>query len=331
MSSKLRIGAIGAGGNMAGHLKSIISLPEAEVVAITDPSPASIEKIRANIPETAGLPVYTDHRAMLAEVALDGVIISSPHTLHTQQIMDALDKSLHVLCEKPLVCSVADTHKVIEKAKAKSRHVLVGYQRRFMGNYRAVREFVRDPGFGAPLFVQAYQSQYWYKLFLNAWRTNPALSGGGQINDSGSHLVDMLFWIMPCRPVEVCAMMNNRGTRVDVDSAITFRFDNGCLGNLSIHGSGPKPGMVEDITITGEGNRAIYLRNGKVSAHQDEKTSEITAFAPNINKTHHWINVILGREKNQSPPEEFLPTIAFTEACWKSAAEGGRPVQVVYE
>ena len=80
----------------------------------------------------------------------------------------------------------------------------------------------------------------------------------------------MLCWTMPSRPVEVCALMHNRGTRVDVDSAITFRCADGCLGSIAIHGSGPKaPGMIEDISISGESGRAIYLRRGKVSATKD--------------------------------------------------------------
>jgi predicted dehydrogenase len=331
-SEKIRVGAIGTGGCMTGHLKSLAERPEVELVALVDPAQASIERMQKNVPQTAGARVFSDYRAMLQEMKLDGVVICSPHTLHLQQVLDCLDKGLHVLCEKPLVCSVADTHKVIEKSRKTKRHVVVGYQRRFAGNYRCMREFVRDQAFGQPLFVQAYQSQYWYKNFLTAWRTDPALSGGGQINDSGSHLVDMLFWIMPSRPVEVTALMQNRGTRVDVDSAISFRFADGCLGNLSIHGSGPRAaGFVEDISITSDSGRAVYLREGRITLSLGTELVEVKTFRGGANKSQHWLDVILGKEENQSPPEEFLPTIAFTEACWKSAAQGGRPVQVMYE
>jgi predicted dehydrogenase len=331
MTQRLRIGAIGAGNNMFHHLKGLLGGDDLELVALADPSTESLARMREKLPATASAKTYADHRAMLDAERLDGVLIGSPHTLHYRQVMDALERGVHVMCEKPLVCSVKDTREIIALANARKLAVVVGYQRRFLGNYRTVRDFVRDPGFGTPLFLQAYQSQYWYKLFPNAWRTDPALSGGGQINDSGSHLIDMLFWILPGRPVEVTAIMSNRGTRVDVDSAISFRCADGCLGNISIHGSGPKaPGMVEDITITGESGRGIYLRRGQVSVVKEEGLAQVTQFPPDRNKDRHWIEVIRGAARNESPPEEFLPTIAFTEACWASAAKGGAPVKVDY-
>jgi predicted dehydrogenase len=331
MTKPLRIGAIGAGNNMFHQLKGLAATgEEVEIVAMADPSAAGLERIREQVPAAAQAKVYADHRAMLDAERLDGVIIGSPHTLHYRHVMDALERGLHVSCEKPLVCSVKETRGIVALANSKKLTVVVGYQRRFLGNYRTVRDFVRDPGFGTPMFLQAYQSQYWYKNHMKSWRTDPALSGGGQINDSGSHLIDMLFWILPGRPVEVSAMMDNRGTRVDVDSAITFRCADGCLGNVSIHGSGPQPGIVEDITITGESGRAIYLRRGQVSVNKDGAQTQLTEFPPDRNKNRHWIEVMRGEARNESPPEEFLPTIAFTEACWASAAKGGAPVKVDY-
>ena len=330
---KLRIGVIGAGGGITyGHLKSLLEKPEVEFAALNEPSKENLERMRKRVPEIAKLPDFADYRQMLDEVKLDGVVICSPHTAHFQQIMDSLDRGLHVLTEKPMVCCVADALKVIEKAKQKKKTVVVAYQRRFQGNYRCLREFVRAPAFGTPTYLQAYQSQRWHKAVANTWRTDPKLSGGGQINDSGSHLVDMLFWLMPSRPVEVCAMMDNRGTKVDVDSTVAFRFADGCLGSLAVNGSGAaRPGWREDISITGDNERQVLLRNGQVMFGNGKEFMEVKQFGPDINRAHHWIDVILGKTENQSPPEEFLPTIAFTEACWKSAAEGGRLVKVQYK
>ena len=78
------------------------------------------------------------------------VVISSPQTLHYEQVLDALDRGLHVLCEKPLVFSVRETHEIIARGNAKKpRRWWSGYrQRRFMPVTTArCAEFVRDPGF----------------------------------------------------------------------------------------------------------------------------------------------------------------------------------------
>ena len=105
---KIRVGAIGAGGNMGGHLNKLSSLGEVELVAMADPSAASIERMRSRVKATADLPTFRDHRKMLAKVEMDGVVISSPHTVHYQQLTDCLDAGLHILSEKPLVCSVVE-------------------------------------------------------------------------------------------------------------------------------------------------------------------------------------------------------------------------------
>jgi len=329
MSDVLRIGMIGCGGNGRGHLKALSAHPESRIAAMVDPAKAMIDRARREIPALAEAPAFADHRAMLKAVELDAVAISTPHTQHTRQILDALNAGLHVLCEKPLTCSVADTKKVIAKAKAKRRQVMVAYQRRWEAMRRFSRSFIRTKEFGKPLFVQSFLSQGWLRGTRGTWRQEPELAGGGQLNDSGSHLVDMIFWTMPSRPVEVSAMIENRGAKVDIDSAISFRFADGCLGNLSILGAGPRNVFWEDLTIAGSGGQALFLRNGQLTVSTGTEMVEYKSFGWNGDKHAHFIDVVRGRAKNESPPEEFLPNIAFTVACWKSAA-AGKPVKIKY-
>ncbi|MHC4715579.1 MAG: Gfo/Idh/MocA family protein [Planctomycetota bacterium] len=330
MKDVLRIGMIGCGGNGRGHLKALSAHPESEVVALTDPARGMIARARREIPALADVPAFADHRKMLAQVELDAVAISTPHTQHTGQIIDALNAGLHVLCEKPLTCSVADTKKVIAKARAKRRKIVVAYQRRWQAMRRFSRSFIRSKEFGKPLFVQSFLSQGWLWGTKGKWRQKPELSGGGQLNDSGSHLVDMIFWTMPSRPVEVSAMIENRGAKVDIDSAVSFRFADGCLGNLSILGAGPGNVFWEDLTIAGSGGQALFLRNGQLTVSTGSEMVEYKSFGRDADKHGHFIDVVKGRARNESPPEEFLPNIAFTQACWKSAAAGGRPVKIKY-
>jgi len=267
MSDVLRIGMIGCGGNGRGHLKALSAHPESRIAAMVDPAKAMIDRARREIPALAEAPAFADHRAMLKAVELDAVAISTPHTQHTRQILDALNAGLHVLCEKPLTCSVADTKKVIA------------------------------------MFVQSFLSQGWLRGTRGTWRQEPELAGGGQLNDSGSHLVDMIFWTMPSRPVEVSAMIENRGAKVDIDSAISFRFADGCLGNLSILGAGPRNVFWEDLTIAGSGGQALFLRNGQLTVSTGTEMVEYKSFGWNGDKHAHFIDVGRG----QGPGEERVP------------------------
>lgn len=64
------------------------------------------------------------------------------------------------------------------------------------------------------------------------WRADPALSGGGHLMDTGSHIVDMLLYISGLDPEEVYASINNHGALVDAVSALTLRFRSGARGTL---------------------------------------------------------------------------------------------------
>jgi len=330
MGKILKVAMIGCGGNGRGHLRALTAHPEVRVAALVDPAEGMIERARAEIPALANVPAFADHREMLKAVALDAAALSTPHTQHTGQILDCLDAGLHVLSEKPLTCSVAETKKVIAKARRKRRVVVVAFQRRFHAMRRFVRDFVRDKSFGRPLFVQSFLSQGWLLGTRGTWRQKLALSGGGQLNDSGAHIIDMIFWTMPARPAEVSAMIDNRGAEVDIDSAISFRFADGTLGNLSVLGSGPRGVFWEDTTIAGSGERAVFLRNGVLTTVTDGVVAEYKNFGRDGGADAHFIDVIKRRAKNASPPEDFLPAIAFTEACWKSAKLGGKPVKIRY-
>ena len=330
MARKLKMAMIGCGGISRGHLQRLTAHPEVEVVALVDPAKAMLDRRVAEIPALAGAATFADYRRMLKAVEVDAVGLATPHTQHTTQILDCLDAGLHVLSEKPLTCSVADTKKVVAKARAKRKTVVVAFQRRWHAMRRYVRDFVCDKAFGAPLFVQSFLSQAWLTGTKGTWRQDPKLSGGGQINDSGSHIIDMIFWTLPARPTEVAAFIDNRGAKVDIDSAITYRLADGALGNMSILGAGPSGVFWEDMTVIGSKNRAVFIRNGVLTVAVDGVLSEVKQLPRDGNPTDHFVDVVRGRAKNESPPADFLPAIAFTEACWKSAATGGKVVKIKY-
>nr|WP_223302219.1 Gfo/Idh/MocA family oxidoreductase [Haladaptatus sp. R4] len=73
---------------------------------------------------------YESHEAMLDEEELDAVLIGTPHVFHYEQIMDALDQGLHVLCDKPLTTDREKAREVVQRSEAAEDQVLmVGYQR----------------------------------------------------------------------------------------------------------------------------------------------------------------------------------------------------------
>ncbi len=114
---------------------------------------------------------------------------------------------------------------------------------------------------GKLTFVAALQGQEWLRGTKGTWRQKPELSGGGQLNDSGSHLVDIILWVSDLQPATVFAQIDNRGSKVDILSSLTVQFKDGAIGTISIVGDAP--GWWEEITFYGE-KGAVYVRRDRV-------------------------------------------------------------------
>jgi len=326
MDEKVRIGFIGAGNIAAGHAMRLHESGLAEVVALADPSEASLSRIKSRRPELADVPTFADWREMLDQVPMDGVVIHSPHCFHPEQVIYSLDAGKHVLCEKPLASTVADAKKIIAKRDETGLAVMISYQRHFAPAYRYMREKVLDGTIGNVQTVVTVLTQDWLNNTRGTWRQDPKLSCGGQLNDSGSHLVDLILWTTDLRPQQVYAEINNLGIPVDVDSAITVRFRGGAIANVTIMGSAPS--YWEMYGIWGSKGFVAYDPTKGLQQQLFGGALETPSLPePDSNPDLNFVRAILGQEEVQTPPEWGLRTIELTEAAWRSA-ELGQPVTI---
>lgn len=316
MAEKVRIGLIGCGGIANHHVSQLMEIPEAEIVALNDTSEKSIEAMQERFPKLKGLPVFDDYKKMINEVEMDAVEISTPHTLHFEQAMDAMEKGLHILIEKPMVCKVEHAKKLIEKQKETNSVIVLSYQRHYMPQFRYMKNAVSNGELGEITYVAALQAQNWKKAVANTWRQVPELSGGGQLNDSGSHLIDIILWITGLSVEEVFGVVDNCGTPVDINSALTIKFTNGAQGTVSVIGDSPT--WHEDFTIWGE-KGVLFYRNGNLTRFDESGNQiEITEMPEASNPDKNFINAILGRGEVESPTIGGLRVIELTEAAWTS-------------
>ncbi|MBV9848378.1 MAG: Gfo/Idh/MocA family oxidoreductase [Armatimonadetes bacterium] len=327
---KIRVGMIGVGGIAQGHVQRLLTLPEVEIVALADASEQSLERTRGRHGEgVAQAQTFADYREMLEKARPDAVVICTPHTQHFQQAADSLDAGAHVLIEKPMVNRVTDAHALLKKIDETKKVVGLAYQRHTDGRFRYIREKIASGEFGPVQFINALQQQGWAKGTKGSWRQDPALSGGGQINDSGSHLLDIILWTTGLAPEKVAAFMDNRGTPVDINSAISVKFTNGAQGTISVVGDAA--GWYEDITIWCD-RGSFYVRNSSAFQVQgtDGKmfTPETADMPASTDVDTNFIHAIEGTEEVAAPPTCGLRTIELTEAAWESAGKGGQLTDV---
>jgi len=327
MPDKVRIGLIGSGGMANAHIKWLKEVPEAEIVALMDPSAEMLDKTYEKNPHVRGTRVYSDYGELLADAEVDAVQIHSPHTLHFEQATAALNAGKHVLLEKPMVCRTRDAHALIDTWKRSGKVLMISYQRHFMKEFRYARQVIQSGGLGEIQYVAAFQAQQWLRATRGTWRQTQELSGGGQINDSGSHLIDIILWVTGLRVAEVSARQEFFDVPVDINTAAGIRFTNGALGTLSIIGNAPK--WYEDITFVGR-EGAIYIRQGQPLLHQNAAGEQVDTedIGETTSPDRNWVDAILGRAEVEVPPTCGLAVIELTEAAWESAKRGGAPTPV---
>ncbi len=334
VTAPVKVGLIGCGGNQRGaHLPRLlrcVERGEAAVVAACDPVEANLELVREKVP---ALRAYADHAAMLAGERLDAVCISTPHTLHHQQILDSFAAGCHVLTEKPMVCSVAEAREVLARRDATGLVLQVGYQRHFTGGYRWARDQILSGAAGPVRFVSAWQCQGWRAGQIrkgNSWRIQPGLSGGGQLNDSGSHLLDIVLWVTGLQPREVSAVVDQRELDVDILSAVGVACDGGAILNFSVVGDSVRQ-FDEEVVIWCD-QATIQICGGAADPVRVTWASDPKAIVevPREDRPSagdpdaDFLAAVLGHGEVQVPGECGLKVIQLTEAAWASARTGRR-------
>jgi len=328
MAEKVKIGVVGCGGVAQGHIKNFLSIPEAEIVGLTDTVPAQLEKTVKGYPQLAGVPQFRDHKELIEKANLDAVLICTPHYAHFDQIVGSLRAGLHVLTEKPMVCTIEHARAVMKEEKKAGKVLGISYQRHCQGDFQFIKKAIESGEPGEVKFIAAFQAQAWLHWFVGHWRHSMKLACGGQLNDSGSHLIDIILWVTGLAVEEVSACIDNCGTEVDINSAISIRFKNGALGTFSVVGSCPI-GWWEDVTIVCE-RWTFFIRQGQLTYSTGLKGEmhRVDNFQYGSPSTdHNFIDAVLGRAEVLAPSICGLRTIELTEAAWRSA-ETGQPIRL---
>jgi predicted dehydrogenase len=124
--SRIRTGVIGAGMiAQVEHIPNLLRLRDKfDVKAVCDPSAVS----RHFVEDTFSLPAF-ERPDQVLDLPLDAVLIASPDPLHHEQVLAALERGLHVFCEKPLCYAPSDIDQIIAARDRAKRIVQVGYMR----------------------------------------------------------------------------------------------------------------------------------------------------------------------------------------------------------
>ncbi|WP_336003446.1 Gfo/Idh/MocA family protein [Halorientalis halophila] len=325
----LQIGVIGVGGLGYLQAKTYRELGSVEIVAAADITADARDLFEREF----HAPAYETHRALLHEHAaeLDAVTIVTPHTLHYDQAMACLDRGLHVLVEKPMVTDVGNAKTLVQTATERDLVLQVGYQRRFHEGFREIDRLLGSGRIGHLHSVNCFVSQNWIDNHRGTWRVDPSLSGGGQLYDTGSHVIDTLLWLTHAHPTTVSAQIEYAMPDIDVNSVLTIgmeRDDQPVLASVAIVGDGVDLTPREGYRFWGTSGSISYMDDELVVTERDgatyrtEMTIDADFDALNRRKLRNFADAIEGTAESAVPGTVGLTVTAVTEAAYQAAASG---------
>jgi len=193
----------------------------------------------ANAAEIAALyggQAYPSFEALLADPAIEAVLLPTPHFLHHPQTLAALRAGKHVFVEKPIATSISQAEEMHREAENTGRVLAVGHQGRHTGGMRKVKAMLAAGDFGAIAAVVIVQG-YPHALFRTGedWRTGETAVPGGQLDELGVHYFDVLQYLFgPARRV-TGFVQRPKPDAPPAAATVALHFDGGVIANYTTY------------------------------------------------------------------------------------------------
>jgi myo-inositol 2-dehydrogenase / D-chiro-inositol 1-dehydrogenase len=286
----LRYGIIGAGMMGGEHALDLAALPDAEVVALADPVPASLEWTTACVGHAVD--TYADHRELLQRDDLDAVIIATPNDTHRAILDDVLATDLAVLVEKPLCTTVADCQHVVDAARGRDALTWVGLEYRYIPVVSALLEQVRRGVLGVTRMVSIREHRFPFLHKVGHWNRFDERTGGTLV-EKCCHFFDLMRLIAEADPVRVMASggqaVNHLDERYDgrvpdiLDHAyVIVEFANGVRGSLDLCMFAEGGRHEQELCVVGDGAKveAAFPGEDVVWVGPRDRSGPVAVLAP---------------------------------------------------
>jgi predicted dehydrogenase len=185
----------------------------------------------AGFAEKYGCRPCSSYADLLADPAVDGVIVTTPNDTHADLIEQAAQAGKHVYTEKPIANTVEDGRRIADACRRAGVRLAVGHGARYAGPVRAIRRLLDDGTLGQVSLVEAnFSNDRGLELTPDRWRWFKDKSPGGPLIQLAVHHLDTLQALFG--PVtSVCAQIRRLYTGAEVDdvAALVCGFESGPL------------------------------------------------------------------------------------------------------
>ncbi len=289
---KVRLGIIGVGNMGSAHIKNFLKgdLPEFIITAVADIKQERLNWAKEQLPEVK---TYLDASSLMDSGEVDAVLIATPHYAHPELVIEALNKGLHAMSEKPAGVYTKRVREMNEVAKKSDKIFAIMFNQRTNCLYRKAHELVNSGKFGefkrmTWIITDWYRTQTYYNS--GGWRATWSGEGGGVLLNQCPHQLDLWQWIcgMPNKITAVCHEGKWHNIEVEDDVMIYAEYENGATATF-ITTTGDYPGTnrleitLDKAKIICENDKLLVeetvqfvsdnIKNSKVGFDEIETTS----------------------------------------------------------
>jgi len=279
-----------------------------------------------------GVPTLTSFEEALRDPAVQGVVLCTPHTLHTEQIIAAASAKKHVFCEKPLSMTRADVLRAVKACNENEVVLAVGHEKRFEPPVQALVQMAKAGELGTLLQIEANFSQdKFLALSADNWRMSEKEAPAGPMTATGIHLLDLAVGLLgPAQ--QVYAKVRQLGSRLT---------NGDTLGIMVTHKSGANSLLSAILATPFDGRFALYGNKGwaevRDKAHpespqgwtltkslrgSEKKVFEFPPAKAVLANLEAFADAAAGRAPYPVPQDQMIANVSALEAVFRSAASG---------
>lgn len=277
---KLSVAVVGCGNVSRRHLASADKNELSELVAVCDIKPERADSAA----EKYGVKAYYNIDDLFADCDFDVLHICTPHYLHAEMAIAAMNKGKHVFCEKPLAIHYDDAVRMCECAEKNNVYLGTCFQNRYNVSSVYLKELINSKKLGNIVSIKANVT--WdrdEKYYSDDWHGTLDKEGGGVIINQCIHTLDLIQWLTGDDVVSVDGSISQKRLKGKVETEDTadalIRFDNGVTalfyGSLCYNYNSPvfleilfekgKAVMYEELNIYYENGEKETVELNKIS------------------------------------------------------------------
>ncbi|MBI3436635.1 MAG: Gfo/Idh/MocA family oxidoreductase, partial [Proteobacteria bacterium] len=272
------------------------------------------------------LTLGTSYDDVLADPAIDAVVLATPHSQHRAQVEAAAARGKHVFCEKPFSLSKADAAAAIAACRRAGVGLGIGHNRRLWPSVARIKELIVSGQLGTIMFAEGnYSHDILANTPLDNWRSAASETRAGGMTGMGIHLLDSFSFLVG--PMQRVSALSSRRTLPfpsgDTTQAL-LEFAGGASATIST--TLKTPGFVWRLALYGSEMWAESLGETKLTicrADGRPQTQEVAQSNHIASNIESFARAALGQGRYHIDDEGILHTVAALEAVFNSVAAGG--------